>query len=76
MLLRQPPSAASEQDVDGASPAILAKVTPPHISSTHSAEQLGAAGSGDRAPLSLNAAAPAPQPGSSRIKTLMKRRRR
>ena len=55
-----PPSAAPEQNVDGASPAILAKVTPPHSPSTHSAEQLGAAGSGDRAPLSPNAAAPAP----------------
>jgi hypothetical protein len=54
-----PPSDASEQNVDVASPAILAKVTPPHSPSTHSAEQLGAAVSGDREGLSPNAA-PAP----------------
>ena len=50
-----PPSAAPEQNADGASPAA------PHDSpSTPSTEQLGVAGDGDRAGLSPRAAAPAP----------------
>ena len=57
-----PPIAAPDQDVDVAPPAILAKAAPtaPDGAAALSAEQLGAAGNGDRAALSPNAAAPAP----------------
>ena len=57
-----PPSAAPDQNVDGAPPAILAKAAPtaPDGAAALSAEQPGAAGNGDRAALSPNAAAPAP----------------
>src|SRR5271166_679174 len=56
-----PPIAAPDQNVDAA-PAILAKAAPtaPDGSAVPSAEQLGAAGNGDRAALSSSAAAPAP----------------
>ena len=57
-----PPIAAPDQNVDGAPPAILAKAAPtaPDGAAALSAEKLGAAGNGDRAALSPNAAAPAP----------------
>ena len=55
-----PPSAAPEQNVDGAPPAIVAKAPPPDSPSTLSAEHLGAAGNGDRAALSPSAASLAP----------------
>jgi hypothetical protein len=57
-----PPSVAPDQDVDGAPPAILAKAAPtaPDGAAAPSAEQLGAAGNGDRAASFPNAAAPAP----------------
>jgi hypothetical protein len=57
-----PPSAAPDQNVDVAPPAILAKAAPTATDdpTALSAEQLGAAGNGDRAALSPNAAAPAP----------------
>jgi hypothetical protein len=56
------PSAAPDQNVGAAPPAILAKATPtaPDDPTAPSAEQPGAAGNGDRAALSPNAAAPAP----------------
>src|SRR5271165_4519674 len=55
------PIAAPDQNVDAA-PAILAKAAPtaPDGAAVPSAEQLGAAGNGDRAALSSSAAAPAP----------------
>jgi hypothetical protein len=56
------PSAPPDQNVDGAPPAIAAKAAPtvPDDPTALSAEQPGAAGNGDRAALSPNAAAPAP----------------
>src|SRR5271165_4712360 len=56
------PIAAPDQNVDAAPPAILAKAAPtaPDGAAVLSAEQLGAAGNGDRAALSSSAAAPAP----------------
>jgi hypothetical protein len=55
-----PPSAVADRNVDEAPPPLGANSTPLDISSTLSAEQRGAAGDRDRAPLSSNAAAPAP----------------
>jgi hypothetical protein len=57
-----PPSAAPDQNVDAAPPAMPANAAPtaPDDPTAPSAEQLGAAGNGDRAALSPNAAAPAP----------------
>ena len=53
-----PPIAAPDQNVDAAPPAILAKAAPtaPDGAAALSAEQLGAAGNGDRAALSPNVA--------------------
>src|SRR5271165_2911309 len=57
-----PPIAAPDQNVDAAPPAILAKAAPtaPDGAVALSAEQLDAAGNGDRAALPPNAAARAP----------------
>src|SRR5271165_5908951 len=57
-----PPIAAPDQNVDAAPPAILAKAAPtaPDGAAALSAEQLDAAGNGDRAALPPNAAARAP----------------
>jgi hypothetical protein len=55
-----PPSAVADRNVDEAPPPLGANSTPLDISSTLSAEQPGAAGDRDRAPLSSNAAAPTP----------------
>ena len=60
-----PLSAASEQNVNGASPAILAKAAPPDSPSALAAEQPGAAGNGDHLTLSPNAAARAPPSAAS-----------
>jgi hypothetical protein len=62
-----PPSPVSNQTVDGAQPAILAKAAPiaPDGPTPLSAEPLGAAGNGDRAAVSPNAAAPAPPSADS-----------
>jgi len=54
------PTAAPDQNVDLSPAAIPAKATPPDDPTALSAEQLGAAGNGDQAALSPNAAAPAP----------------
>jgi hypothetical protein len=60
-----PPSAPPDQNVDAAPPAIQAKAAPtvPDDPTALSAEQPGAAGNGDRAALSPNAAAPTPPSG-------------
>jgi hypothetical protein len=57
-----PPSAATDQNVDGAPPAMLAKATPtaPDDPTAPSAEQLGPAGNENRAAVSPNAATPTP----------------
>jgi hypothetical protein len=55
-----PLSAAPEQNVNGASPAMLAKAAPPDSPGALSAEQPSAAGNGDHLTLSPNAAVPAP----------------
>jgi hypothetical protein len=58
-------SAAPEQNVNGASPAMLAKAAPPDSPSALSAEQPVAASNGDHLTLSPNAAAPAPPRAAS-----------
>jgi hypothetical protein len=55
-----PPSAVADRNVDEAPPPLGANSTPLDISSTLSAEQRGAAGDRDRAPLSSKVAAPTP----------------
>ena len=60
-----PLSAAPEQNVNGASPAMLAKAAPPDSPGALSAEQPSAAGNGDHLTLSPNAAVPAPPSAAS-----------